>query len=847
MNIYHTGLNENIDEKLVGGKAWNLDLMSKAHINVPKWFVITTACDINDNLKIEIQKTIDDLGMNGKFLAVRSSAIGEDNQEASFAGQMESFLYVEEKDVFEKVKLVIQSAYSERNLFYRKQNKLETETIKVAVIVQEMVESEASGVAFSIDPTTGSRDSIVISSVFGLGEGLVSGDLDADTFVIKKGEITKTIVKKTSQIVLNKESNFGTIKKDLPSDKQLISSLPESEIEKICSEVNKIVSFYERPQDIEWAISNGILYILQSRPITILNQLPDKTAQEIIWDNSNIIESYSGVTTPLTFSFIKDVYTEVYKQFCLIMGVEAELIEKNSDIFQMLGLIEGRVYYNLLSWYKVLMLLPGYSINAAFMEQMMGVKQALTIKPRIKESEKNKYLRVLNLIFTLINNLARLPKDIKAFYIYIDETLSKYEKSDLKTYTTNELVDAFYDLESRLLKKWQAPLVNDFYAMIFYGSLKKMISKYKIDDSGTLQNDLLTGDGEIISTVPIRLIREISNMICKDETLKELFLNNSEDIIKEKVVNYPIYKEIQAFIDRFGNRCIGELKLETITYKQDSELLFYIIKSYVKQGHIDLEKEKQNELNIRKNAEKLVKEKLKSPIKQILFNFVLKNARLKVRNRENMRFERTRLYGIVREIFLAFGQNFYAEGILENKRDIFYLSKEEIFSYVLGTATTINLKSIVEERKNEFLGFESKSPSDRFSTYGTVYHANTFLTESSSIIEDGADIKGIGCCAGIVRAKVRVVKNVHESKDLEGHIMVCERTDPGWVPLFPISKGILVERGSILSHSAIVAREMGIPAIVGINNLLKSLQSDDEVEMDGSTGFVKIIKRANDV
>lgn len=843
MNIYYPELNQNIEEVLIGGKAWNLNLMNIAGINVPKWFVVTTDCEVNYNLESEILETINKLGMSGKFLAVRSSAVGEDNQDASFAGQMESFLYVQEKDVFEKIKLVIQSSCSERNLFYRKQHGLDVENIKVAVIIQEMIDSEISGVAFSINPTTGNRNSTVISSVYGLGEGLVSGDLDADTYVVENNEISKTIVQKSQKIVFNNEKAQGTVKIEVQANEQNISSLSEEQIKTICLEVEKIVNFYGRPQDIEWAIFKNTLYILQSRPVTILDQLPDKTAQEIIWDNSNIIESYSGVTTPLTFSFIKDVYTEVYKQFCLIMGVELELIEKNSDIFQMLGLIEGRVYYNLLNWYKVLMLLPGYEINAAFMEQMMGVKQKLAQKPNIKESTKNKYLRVVNLLFTLIINLIHLPKDIEKFYSHIDKTLSKYEKSDLNKFKPNELVEIFYELESKLLKKWQAPLVNDFYAMIFYGSLKKMILKYGVDDSGTLQNDLLTGEGEIISTLPIRKIREISNRIIKEENLRNLFLNNSEETIKQKIKEYPINKEIQDFIDKFGNRCIGELKLETITYKQDPQLLFYIIKSYVKQGYVDLEKEKQNEQKIRENAEKLVREKIKSPIKLKLFNFVLKNARLRVRNRENLRFERTRLYGLVRELFLAIGGKFYSEGIIDEKRDIFYLTKEEIFSYILGTSASINLKELIKQRKSEFADFESQSPADRFSTFGIVYRANSFLDESAEKNESG-DIKGIGCCAGIVKAKVRIVRNVNESKDLEGHIMVCERTDPGWVPLFPISKGILVERGSILSHSAIVAREMGIPAIVGINNLLNSLKDNDEVEMDGSTGFVKIIQRA---
>lgn len=791
-----------MEEKIVGGKAYNLDILTKNGINVPKWFVVNSPeeeFDINSE----------------KLYAVRSSAVGEDGSGISFAGQMESYLYVKPSDIKSRIQDVINSANSERIRFYREQNGLLNDNIKVGVIVQEMINSEVSGVAFSSNPITGKRDEILISSVFGLGEGLVSGELNADTYSVVRGKITKNIAQKQYKIIFDKEKGSGT--KQVENEHPSSSSLTDEQINEIAKEVEKIVEIYGKPQDIEWAYQDGKLYILQARPITTLENIPDKSQQEVIWDNSNIIESYSGVTTPLTFSFIKDVYTEVYKQFLLIMGVESELIEENSDIFQMLGLIEGRVYYNLLNWYRLLRLMPGYEINAGFMESMMGVKQKLNQVPKVKPSKKNKYLRLANLIKSLIINLFRLPKDIENFYEHINKTLSPYENGKLAGKSVNELVEIYFELESKLMKKWQAPLVNDFYAMIFYGLLKKSLSK--IDPDGTLQNDLLTGETGIISTEPIKRIKQISNKICQGQ--------NAD-------------KDIEEFIQKFGNRCIGELKLETVTYKQDSSLLQFIINSYVKQGIINLEKESQHEQQIRHDAEKKVREKIKKP----LFGFILKNARLRVKNRENLRFERTRLFGLVREIFLEFGKIFAYENIIETQRDIFYLTKEEIFNYVLGTSVDIDLKTIIENRKKLFKEFETKHPSDRFSTYGAVYKANQYTTQGD--IDKNpvkGDLSGIGACAGIVRAKVKIVHSVAESQGLEGCIMVAERTDPGWVPLFPISKGILVERGSILSHSAIVAREMGIPAIVGINNLLTSLKDGDEVEMNGSTGTIRIIQK----
>ena len=212
-------------------------------------------------------------------------------------------------------------------------------------------------------------------------------------------------------------------------------------------------------------------------------------------------------------------------------------------------------------------------------------------------------------------------------------------------------------------------------------------------------------------------------------------------------------------------------------------------------------------------------------------------------SRENLRYERTRAFGIVREIFSQMGNHFYSEGIIANPRDIFYLTKEEIFHFIEGTSVTQNLQSLIDLRKAEFAEYQKQEPpSERFASYGAVYHANDFYSTARVEAIDG-DLKGIGCCPGRVRAKVRVVRDPNEISSLNGDILVTSSTDPGWVTLFPSASAIIVERGSLLSHSAIVSREMGIPCIVGVTGLLKTLQTGDEIEMDGSTGEIKVISK----
>jgi pyruvate,water dikinase len=223
---------------------------------------------------------------------------------------------------------------------------------------------------------------------------------------------------------------------------------------------------------------------------------------------------------------------------------------------------------------------------------------------------------------------------------------------------------------------------------------------------------------------------------------------------------------------------------------------------------------------------------------------VLSQARLRVRERENLRFERTRLFAVVREIFCAMGDLFYEEGLIGNSCDIFYLTKQEIFGMIEGGLCTGDPKTLISLRRAQFDAFGKLDMAQRFETYGAVSIGNTFKAKAKAKTDQmaGADVlRGTGCCGGIVRSTVRIVTDCNMSGDLTGHILVANRTDPGWTPLFSLVKGLLVERGSLLSHSAIVAREIGLPAIVGIDGLLNRLKDGQMVEMDGSTGTVRII------
>jgi pyruvate,water dikinase len=214
-----------------------------------------------------------------------------------------------------------------------------------------------------------------------------------------------------------------------------------------------------------------------------------------------------------------------------------------------------------------------------------------------------------------------------------------------------------------------------------------------------------------------------------------------------------------------------------------------------------------------------------------------------VKNRENLRFARTRIYGLLRELLRAIGEDFADEGLLASADDIFHLEIDEVWDFIRGRAVTTDLKGLAALRKTEFDAYRrevEKTPADRFETFGLPYHRNRYQgrPRPAAVGEDGV-LRGIGCCPGVVTGPVKVLRTPSEDARLDGEILVAERTDPGWVPLYPSVSGLLIERGSILSHSAIVAREMGIPTIVGIAGLVSTLKTGQVVTMDGAAGTVR--------
>ena len=792
---------------LLGGKGAALARLEALGFDVPPWFAVPADTGFTPS---ELQTHTEALGP-GPF-AVRSSGLAEDGAAHSFAGQFESHLEVSPAQVFGKISQVRASADSDAIRAYCREHRLPPPAAPT-VLVQRMIHPRCAGVAFSADPVSGERTTVVISAVEGTGEKLVSGEVDGETW---------------------KVGCFGNII-SRPED----AVLSGADALQIAHLARRCESASGRPQDIEWALDDdGKLWLLQSRPITTLAEIPDPTDTLRVWDNSNIAESYGGVTTPLTFSFARRIYESAYREFCVLMSVPRSRIARSDDVFpQMLGLIRGRVYYNLVSWYRVLALLPGFQLNRSFMEKMMGVREPVPgeiVRKIIAENTGTRLSDSLALLRTctgLIRQLIFLPRQISRFQSRLDQALSAPPLPPSEM-TGDELIALYRDLERRLLKKWDAPLVNDFFAMIFYGVLSSLCKKWAGDDTGTLQNDLLLDSGDIISAEPPRRIIAMAAIAAQQPGLPET-LADPEITIAKKLRSVRENKALgiafESYLTDFGDRCMEELKLESPTVRDDPGSLLISIGAMALRPPAETQPDRE-------------KPTVSLPAwKKPIFNYVLRQARERIRCRENLRFERTRLFGTVRTILREIGHRLHADKLLSTPQDIFYLELGEILSTYEATATTADLSKIATLRRQEFTTYqETEDPPDRFQTRGPIHRHTTFESTAPTPTTESS-LQGTGACPGIVRGRVRVVLDPRGARLEPGEILVARQTDPGWVVLFPAAAGLLVERGSLLSHSAIVSRELRLPCIVSLPGITTTLTTGDLVEMDGAKGTIRIL------
>jgi rifampicin phosphotransferase len=785
-----------------------------------------------------------------RAVAIRSNSAYEDSSELSFAGMFLSMMPVTAENIFQAIKDCWAGYYSARVETYLKTKGRDLAGSEVGLIIQEYIEASRSGVVFSRWPSKrGDYNDLIIEAVYGMGEGLVGGYVDADRF-----RASSTLKEWTCEMAATRSRMVAT-----DNGQNMIVTvggtpkpvLSEDECADIAEFARSIEASAQYAVDIEFCLKGETLYVLQERAITTLPSLDilktEFSQSTVIWDNSNIAESFPGLTLPLTFSHIRRAYAEVYEQFANSMGVPKSYVAMNQPVFlNMLGLIRGRVYYNLLNWYRLIYLLPNAHNSKSFMEGMMGVSKSLEDDPEAFNAlfagvkRPQGLLYKVRAAFCATYELLSINRSIRHYQNLMNVHVTPKLDTNFNQLSLSELMRVYEGLCDDLLKNWKAPVVNDTRCMIYSGLLRRAVGAYLGDDlADDACNHLIHGRNGLFSEKFVAEISAVADDLRSGAISGASLFNDNVptwDSIKS-LGDQRLHERLVSYIKEYGYRCGRELNFETQDLTDKPELALAQLANALKAPH----------RSKRDTSDKLTSEMAKLSIfRRWLLRNLAQKASSAIDTREDLRYWRTKSFVVAKRIFRAMGKKMAELNILDHENDVFYLSVEDLRQFITGGNNSRPLRHLVDHTKREYENYSSRpAPPDRFVTKGAVgvYCAYDNLLDEQKQDPQTIDsrlgkLKGIACSPGLAQGKAYVAHSAEEALKSAGSILICERTDPGWVRAFASCNGLVVEYGSLLSHAAIVAREMGIPTVIGVRGASKAIQTGDAISLNGSSGDV---------
>ena len=837
-------------------KARHLEILQEKGFPVPKFILVSE----NEEVDLSFSEK--------EYFAVRSNFSAEDGGGHSFAGQFLTRLNVKREKVQEAVQEVFASyagslEYKEkanrgkaeqvlkqqgkegRQENAEKQESTEQKKAEVlveTVLIQEMLFSEKSGVLFTKNPK-GILSEMVVVLGQGLGDKVVEDQENVLTYHYFPGECLYQEGQGQSCLSEQAQESPGL-------------GLEEEELKTLFTLGERIERLFQKPMDIEFAIEKGKIYILQAREITTLDMhLPVR-----ILDNSNISESFPGICLPLSESFAVEMYSGIFTS--LGRRFLGKRVSSYEELFQrMVGGFSGRMYYEISSWYDILRLLPFSRKIIPVWQGMLGVSNEEISFSKKKPSFFLK-CRIALLFCYYFFVSQRKMKELDRFF---QERYASYSKRVDEEEDAQALYRIFLEMKEDLLREWDITLINDMVSFI---------------------STHLYGKKTAFSLETMKPVRALSAL----KTVAGKYGLDSEEYRREK----------KSYISAYGDRIVGELKLETRTYRTNEELLDRWIldsletetaeryelseakhslqKAYGKKGSFETD---SVEIDCsEKDCEETSRMEKASGPKQRK-SFLYRLAESSCNNREISRLHRTRCFGLMRRIVDKIGEKIIGF-------DVYYLSLDELKELLFaGKDFSLKIAREKELRKAyerlpvlsrvKLLGKVDRDPlagEIRGLNYKFVKGKGSreeksgksediFSLESTNLErkEEGEahDRKagreemdstprvffGRGVSKGIFRGEILKINSLQEVRamDAKGKILLSYSTDPGWFPYLNMAGGLITERGSLLSHSAILARELEKPAVVNIPKIMEELQSGDIVEIDGDLGICSVIKQ----
>jgi pyruvate,water dikinase len=848
---------------LVGGKAFNLGKLIAAGLPVPRGFCVTTtafklfqdSCSRRTELsnllaqcsgdeigriaelsrevrscltEVQVPEVVKDAVLSAwresggkRSFAVRSSATVEDAAGMSFAGQFETILNVRGADaLLAAIKSCWLSLFSERALVYLARQRMPAAKVRMAVVVQEMVDASHAGVVFTADPLTGATDRFVVECVSGLGEGLVQGTVQPERMVVEK---------QTERVLASPEN-------------ELLSS---ATLENLCDLARQTERLFGSPQDIEWAQRDGAVFLLQSRPITI--KAPARTWEERqVWTNLNTGEVMPDVVTPITWSMMQSLLG--------VVGSIFRLAGADMTRAPLAGLVAGRLYFNantVLAAVKPLSFLINYSLHKGTPDffQMLGGEslEAYRQGPRAIPPEDlpdlgfrwPKYILSLpRILYDVITHSSR--RRGCAWLARFKKQTDELDRLDLEAMSTPEL--------TRLCVRYIREVLKD--ADVFYlltqGAALPVFQKACRDwlgEPGLALRLFAALGGLPVAEAGLALWRLAVLAHADRDTEAAVASENNWPEIRARLCRTERGRKFLAAWDAFmaehGHHCRGEFELSNARWSETPDYILGLVRGYLRSlGQSD---PLENQRRLAEERERLTvqcRARLKHTIKRWIFSHSLRRAQELAVYREQLKNLGIRRFAFVRRVLLVLGQRLHEQGSLSCRDDIFFLEISELEPVATGGAS-FDWRERIESRRREYEKNLKLNPprvvNGRFDPTAPAWPAAN---------ADAKLLEGIPVSPGVVTGPARVILRADEHEHvLPGEILIAPFTDPAWSPYFITAAGLVVEQGGVLSHGSIVAREYGLPAVTNVASATRVIRSGDLVQVDGNRGRVSVLKR----
>ncbi|CVK19428.1 phosphoenolpyruvate synthase [Sporomusa sphaeroides] len=861
---------------LVGGKGANLGEMTQAGFPVPSGFCVTTLAyrdfvatssameaffaklsniDTSDLHQVReigqgIREHLQQVAIPGKitaeilhawektgtenYYAVRSSATAEDLPNASFAGQQDTYLNIKgQEELLTHVRKCWASLFTDRAIVYRTKNGFDHREVYLSIVIQQMVIPEVSGIMFTADPVNGNRTVVSIDASFGLGEALVSGLVTADLYKVKDHVIlNKKIARKKLAIYAVPEG--GTVTQELPAAQQEQQVLTDSQIIDMAGLGKKIEKHYGQPQDIEFCVAQNECYIVQSRPITTLYPLPDMPQQP--------------VRVMLSFGHAQ-MMTDAFKP--LGLSVLQNMVSQR--LFKAAG---GRIFLDLsdiLHNKLARLIFPKVLSNAdEAMSRAIDVviKRPEFLKGRqLREADAVNASTVGKILMPVMKQVWIILRsgDPKAGREHVDKFMQQHMAQ------TRQALCGVQGAERIKAVKKQCDsifteLIPNIGPYLLAGLLANvLLKKICIRKFGNqTEVDLLNKSlpGNVTSEMGLALgdladkVRDLPDV---QEYLKVAEDQSFFSRLDEVPGGRQCKAEFAAFIDKYGMRCPGEIDITTPRWYETPTRLTSAIFSNIQSLKPGEHRERfaRGEKEAAEAARRILQAetgRLTSKPVSRLINVYRNLGGL----REHHKFLLISVMGECKQAILAEARQMAATGILEQAEDSYYLTLDELYQLLQGNMAK-PVTELVARRKAQYQRYQELKPPRVMTSEGEI----VVVPPRRDHIPLGA-LLGSPVSAGVAEGIARVILRPEEAVLKAGEILVAPHTDPGWTPLFQSAIAIVTEVGGLMTHGAVVAREYGIPAVVGVDEATTLIKNGERIRVDGTQGLIEFLSTPNE-